>query len=70
MDLNAIVQSIEEEISRLEKGRALLTGHTAPRKRGVPPSEPTRKRNRVGEAGRARMAAAQKGRGAKVKRKR
>jgi hypothetical protein len=70
MDLNAIVQSIEAEISRLEKARALLTGHTAPLKRGFPPSEPTRKRNRIGEAEGARMAAAQKARWAKVKRKR
>jgi hypothetical protein len=33
MDLTAIVQSIDEEIVRLEKIRALLTDHAAPLKR-------------------------------------
>lgn len=36
MDLEAIVQSIDAEITRLERARALLTGHTAPLKRGLP----------------------------------
>jgi hypothetical protein len=36
MDLDAIVQDIDAEISRLEKVRALLTDHTAPLKRGFP----------------------------------
>jgi hypothetical protein len=36
MDLDAIVQSIDEEITRLEHVRALLTGHAAPLKRGLP----------------------------------
>ena len=40
MDVTAIVQGIDAEISRMEKARALLTGHTAPLKDGVPPSEP------------------------------
>jgi hypothetical protein len=55
MDLDAIVQDIEAEIIRLEKLRALLTGHTA--------SEPTRKP--MSAEGRARIAAAQKMRWAK-----
>ena len=38
MNLGAIVQSIDEEITRLEHARALLTGHTAPLKRGQPPA--------------------------------
>jgi hypothetical protein len=53
MDLTAILQSIDEEIVRLEKIRALLTDHTAPLK-------PTRKRNTMSAEGRARIAAAQK----------
>ena len=36
MDLEAIVQSIDAEITRLERARALLTGHTVPLKRGLP----------------------------------
>jgi hypothetical protein len=48
MDLEAIVQSIDAEIERLEKARALLTGHTAPLKRG--------QRSKMSAEGRARMA--------------
>jgi hypothetical protein len=33
---DSIVQSIDEEIDRLQRARALLTGHTAPLKRGMP----------------------------------
>ena len=47
------VAHIDAEIRRLEWARALLTGHTAPLKRG-------RKRREVSPGGRARMAAAQK----------
>jgi hypothetical protein len=61
MDLKAIVQDIDAEISRLVKARALLIDHTV--------SEPTRKRNTMGAAGRARIATAQKKRWAKAKRK-
>ena len=35
MDLDAIVQDVDAEVSRLEKARALLTGHTAPPRRAV-----------------------------------
>jgi hypothetical protein len=38
MDLPAILQSIDDEISRLERARALLTGHAVPLKRGATPS--------------------------------
>jgi hypothetical protein len=67
MDVTAIVQSIDAEIMRLEKIRALLTEQTAPLEPGFAPSEPARKRKRVSEEGRARMAAAQKARWAKLK---
>jgi hypothetical protein len=30
MDFEAVVQNIDSEIRRLEKARALLTGHTVP----------------------------------------
>jgi hypothetical protein len=39
MDLDAIVQDIDAEISRLEKVRALLIGHMAPLKRGMRPKK-------------------------------
>jgi hypothetical protein len=68
MDLEAIVQDIDAEISRLEKVRALLTEHTAPLKRGLPPSA-TRKRRTMSAEGRARVAAAQRKRWAKAKKK-
>ena len=59
MDLDAIAQNIDAEISRLKKVRALLTGHTAPLKRG--------KRSTMSAEGRARIAAAQRKRWAKKK---
>ena len=40
MDLDAIVQSIDAEIARLEKARALLTGHTVPLSAGWHPASP------------------------------
>jgi hypothetical protein len=61
MDLPAIVQSIGDAISRLEKARALLTGHAAPLKRGMPPA----KRRTMSAEGRAKIVAAQKKRWAK-----
>jgi hypothetical protein len=63
MDFDAIVHVIDAEISRLEKVRALLAGHTALLKRGMP----ARKRNKMSAEGRARIAAAQKKRWAKKK---
>jgi hypothetical protein len=56
MDLDAIVQSIDAEIRRLEKARALLTGHIVPLRRGVPTSG----RRAMSAEGRARIAAAQR----------
>jgi hypothetical protein len=63
MNTDEIVQEIDEEISRLEKVRALLTDHAAPLKRGFPP----RKRSTMSAEGRARIAAAQRKRWAKTK---
>jgi hypothetical protein len=39
MDLHAIVQGIDDAIMRLQQARSLLTGHTPPLKRGLPPTE-------------------------------
>jgi hypothetical protein len=65
MGIEAIVQTIDAEIRRLEKARALLAGHAAPLK----PGEPARKRRTMSAEGRARIAAAQKKRWAKKKMK-
>jgi hypothetical protein len=59
MNIDEIMQTIDAEISRLEKVRALLTGHTAPLKR--------RKRSKMSAEGRARIAAAQRKRWAAKK---
>jgi hypothetical protein len=59
MNIDEIMQTIDAEISRLEKVRALLTGHTAPLKRG--------KRSKMSAEGRARIAAAQRTRWAAKK---
>ena len=59
MNIDEIMQTIDAEISRLEKVRALLTGHTAPLKRG--------KRSKMSAEGRARIAAAQRKRWAAKK---
>ena len=64
MNLDAVVQAIDKEITRLEKARAVLTGHTAPLKRGFPVKSGRRK---VSAESRARMAAAQKERWARAK---
>jgi hypothetical protein len=61
MNTDEIMQTIDAEISRLEKVRALLTGHTAPLKRG--------KRSKMSAEGRARIAAAQRKRWAAKKKK-
>ncbi len=69
MDLDGILQSIDEEIDRLQRVRSLLTGHTAPLKRGFPPNEqdsPTRKR-RISAEGLTNIKAAQKARWPKTK---
>ena len=62
MDLDAILQSIDEEIVILQQVRTLLTDDTVP----LPPSE-NPKRRKVSEESRARMVAAQKARWGKVK---
>jgi hypothetical protein len=55
MDHKAILQTIDEEIDRLSKARALLTGNAAP----------TQKRSKMSAEG--RVAAAQRARWAKAR---
>jgi hypothetical protein len=72
MDRAAIIQSIDAEIEKLQKIRALLTDHTAPLKRGFPPTERSDrpgKRRTISAEGLANIRAAQKARWAKTKRK-
>jgi hypothetical protein len=64
MNTTQIVHAIDAEIDRLSKARALLTGHTAPLKRGLP----VPKRRTMSPEGRARIAAAQRARWAKARR--
>jgi hypothetical protein len=64
MDTEALVAELDAEIRRLQQVRALLTGHTAPLKRGRPPGT---KRRTMSPEGRARIVAAQKLRWAKKK---
>ena len=73
MDTSEIIQTIDAEIARLEKARALLNGHVStPAKRGrratakavIAAGKPRRK---MSAEGRARIAAAQKARWAKAK---
>jgi hypothetical protein len=68
MDLEAILQTIDEEIERLSKARALLTGNVAPLRRGLSHAAPARKRRTMSADGRARIAAAQRARWAKARR--
>jgi hypothetical protein len=65
MDTTRIVEQLNLEIARLERARALLQGHTAPLKRGPKPA----KRSGMSADGRARIAAAQKARWARAKKK-
>jgi hypothetical protein len=58
MGRTEIIEVLDSVINSLEKARALLTGHAAPLKRGLPVRPGRRK---VSAEGRARMAAAQEG---------
>jgi hypothetical protein len=71
MDTAEILQTIDAEIARLERARALLNGHTSAVKRGRPTGSSattlTRSRRKMSPEARARIAAAQKARWAKAK---
>jgi hypothetical protein len=73
MDTTEIIQTIDAEIARLEKARALLNGQVStPIKRGRVSSKPAatsspKPRRKMSAEGRARIAAAQKARWVKAK---
>lgn len=72
MNTAEIIQSINEEIARLEKVRELLNEQRSSPKRGRPAgvkSSVTPNRRKMSAEGRARIAAAQKARWEKAKRK-
>jgi hypothetical protein len=80
MDTKALVVEIDAEIDRLQKVRSLLTGDTALLKRGRPSIKQTaatsldlgtnaKPRRKMSAEGRARIAAAQKARWARAKKK-
>jgi hypothetical protein len=71
MDTTEIIETIDAEIARLERARALLNGHTTPVKRGRPTGSTdittTKPRRKMSPEARAKIAAAQKARWAKAK---
>jgi hypothetical protein len=82
MDIAALLVEIDAEIGRLEKAKALISGQTATPKRGRPPATKTKTpatsfafgintapKRKMSAEGRARIAAAQKARWAKAKKK-
>ena len=82
MDTNRIIQAIDEEVFRLQQVISLLTGNTAPLKRGRGTSHastaqylesgknlaPAKKRRKISAEERERMSAAQGARWAKATR--
>jgi len=74
MSISTLLSQIDAEIARLQQARALLSGTTAPKKRGrkpgatvkAAPAKKAKKRTMSAE-GRARIAAAQKARWAAQK---
>jgi hypothetical protein len=73
MDTATLVAEIDAEIDLLQNVRVLLTGKTAPSKRGRRPKTPgfgknnAPRKRKMSSEGRARIAAAQKARWAKAK---
>lgn len=81
MQSSQLIAAIDEEIDRLHQARVLLMGHGAvPVKRGrkatksatafpfaARSAKPARKRRRLSAEGRAKIAAAQKARWARIK---
>jgi hypothetical protein len=65
LELLAIVESIDSEIERLQRARALLNGHRTPLKSST--ANETLERRKMSGEGRARIALAQKNRWEKKK---
>jgi hypothetical protein len=69
MDTTAILSEIDSEIDRLEKAKALLSGITTKGLKPVALGTKAKPRRKISAEGRARIAAAQKARWAKAKKK-
>ena len=69
MNTSAIVETIDEQIARLEHVRALLTGTTASAPLTVKYKPRKTSRRKMSAESRARIAAAQRARWAKTRRK-
>ncbi|HTV83619.1 MAG TPA: hypothetical protein VME18_13300 [Acidobacteriaceae bacterium] len=66
MDTSALLSSIDSEIANLKQARALLADQDG---RGPRAAKPAKKKRAMSAAGRARIAAAQRKRWAKLKAK-
>jgi hypothetical protein len=66
MTISVVLSQIDIEISRLQQARKLLAGSDVGNGRAT---KPHRKKRTISAAGRARIAAAQRARWAKVKKK-
>jgi hypothetical protein len=66
MEMNGILAEIDAEIQKLEQVRAILTGKDGHHESKIP-SAGRKKRRRLSPEARARIAAAQKARWAKIK---
>jgi len=65
MEMKGIIAEIDAEIQKLEQVRAILTGKGDHHESKIPAAR--RKKRRLSPDGRARIAAAQKARWAKIK---
>jgi hypothetical protein len=69
MDTSALLSSIDSEIATLRQARALLANQHGRGPRAAKPAKPAKKKHTMSAAGRARIAAAQRRRWAKLKAK-
>jgi hypothetical protein len=67
METKGVLAEIDAEIQRLESARALLVGNTKEGGHGKKAATSTSKKRRLSPEARARIAAAQKARWAKVR---
>jgi len=67
METKGVLAEIDAEIQRLERARALLVGNTKEGRHGKKAATSTSKKRRLSPEARARIAAAQKARWAKVR---
>lgn len=65
MEMKGVLAEIDAEIQKLKQVRAILTGKDV--RSGITRQAPARKKRQLSPEGRARIAAAQKARWAKIK---